>query len=357
MHLYSIVYATVALAASVTASLEVRGLESRSSLATVHTTCTEPGKPTLYNISSTFRATADSMLRKLGTFALSFDDGPYKYGAALAKYFERHNSLASFFVNGQNYDCIYDYADDLIARYQAGHLIGSHTWGHDDIATLTGPEFEEQLTLVETALKKILGIKPRFFRPVSYMFVRQCWAVPIIDVALKNQKPYGSYNKANLAILKKRGYTGEPFALFKILSQILTRRGGHFGSRNCAYRIRVLPEDIVKSHSNFFFIQWDFDSGDSKGFSTSQSIAAYNTLLKGKKTKFPAPHMALNHETYKGTAQKVVENVVPKLLAAKYKLVTIAQCLGTSPYQSVGPAQKRDSTWTCAGTPGPGQAQ
>ena len=31
-------------------------------------------------------------------------------------------------VNGDNWGCIYDRADDLIARYKAGHMIGSHTY-------------------------------------------------------------------------------------------------------------------------------------------------------------------------------------------------------------------------------------
>lgn len=40
-----------------------------------------------------------------------------------------------------------------------------------------------ELTRVEVALKKILGIKPKFFRP-----------------------PYGSYNAAALQVLEERGY-------------------------------------------------------------------------------------------------------------------------------------------------------
>lgn len=59
--------------------------------------------------------------------------------------------------------------------------------------------------------------------------------------------------------------------------------------------------------------------------------------------------MALNHETYAGTANDIVPTVVPKLLAAGYKLVTVAECLGQHPYQSVGKAGKRDATWTCDG--------
>ncbi|GAA5987484.1 hypothetical protein JCM5350_003097 [Sporobolomyces pararoseus] len=219
-----------------------------------------------------------------GQFALTFDDGPYSYGPEIEEVFSDNDAKATFFVNGNNWDCIYDQADDLIARYNAGHLIGSHTWGHDDIAKLSTDELNRQLDYVEQALKKILGIKPRFFRP-----------------------PYGSYSSEALQVLKNRGYT---------------------------------------------VVNWSFDSGDSAGKSPSSTITSYKKIAQS----YPKPQIALNHETYKGTAEKVVPSVVPMLVNKGYKLVTVAQCLGVNPYQSVGKASKRDSSWTCAGKPGPGEA-
>jgi len=44
----------------------------------------------------------------------------------------------------------------------------------------------EELTRIEDALKKILGIKPKFFRP-----------------------PYGSFNEEALDVLESRGYSSE----------------------------------------------------------------------------------------------------------------------------------------------------
>jgi hypothetical protein len=52
-----------------------------------------------------------------------------------------------------------------------------------DISKLNAAQLNKQLDLVEGALKKILGIKPRFVRA-----------------------PYGSHNPANIAVLKNRGY-------------------------------------------------------------------------------------------------------------------------------------------------------
>lgn len=97
------------------------------------------------------------------SFAMTFDDGPL-YGGKIATYLNGLKttpaSKAPFFVNGNNWRCIYDYpyAEDLIARYKAGHQIAAHTWTHPDITTITSARFEQELDLLETALWKILLI-------------------------------------------------------------------------------------------------------------------------------------------------------------------------------------------------------
>ncbi|KAK4048532.1 hypothetical protein OIV83_004700 [Microbotryomycetes sp. JL201] len=219
---------------------------------------------------------------KPGTFALTFDDGPYTPGNRISRYLTSKHANASFFVNGNNYDCIYNRADELIARYKAGHLIGSHTWSHSDITQISSTELHRQLDLIEEALRKILGVKPRWFRP-----------------------PYGSYNAAAIKVLQSRGYG---------------------------------------------VVTWDIDTGDSLGKSTSYGIQQFDKVLN----TYPSGHMSLSHETYAGTADTVIPNVVPKLLAKGWKLVTVNECLGPySRYQSVGKPGVRDSTWTCSGKPGP----
>lgn len=92
-------------------------------------------------------------------------------------------------------------------------------------------------------------------------------------------------------------------------------------------------------------------------------IASYDALSK----TYPKPHMSLSHgkslppfrprwlaktvptEVKTLTANQVMPVVVPKLLKAGYKLVTVAECLGLAPYQVVGKPSARDATWTCAG--------
>jgi len=119
-----------------------------------------------------------------GHFALTFDDGPWEYEPKVVQDLEGKGVLGTFFVNGDNYACIYDYADQLQSIFDAGHIIGSHTWTHRDINEVSPEELESEMGKIEVALKKILGIRPKLFRP-----------------------PYGQYNDTNVRILKQRGYS------------------------------------------------------------------------------------------------------------------------------------------------------
>lgn len=219
---------------------------------------------------------------KPGLAALTFDDGPWKYENKISNYLKERGILGTFFINGDNYDCIYnqDIVDKLKHTFAQGHVIGSHTWSHPDITKLKDSELNIELDRMETALKKILGVVPRYFRA-----------------------PYGSTNNHTLDILFKRGY-------------------------------RV--------------IDWTFDAGDANDDPPEKSIQGYSNLAKS----YPSPQIALNHETYGTTADRVVPYAVDVLQKAGYKLVSISECLGSKNtpsdfYQYVGKPQERDSSWTC----------
>jgi len=119
------------------------------------------------------------------TFALTFDDGVYVYGDSLMNTLSQSQAKASFFINGNNWACIYDQADALKARYAAGHHIANHGWGHAHMTQGNEAQINQQLQLVEEAMIKILGVKPKWFRP-----------------------PYGEYNALLLKVLADRGYSG-----------------------------------------------------------------------------------------------------------------------------------------------------
>lgn len=46
-----------------------------------------------------------------------------------------------------------------------GHTLGSHTWSHKDMTTLTYDEIHDELYRVEEAFIRILGKKPLYVSP------------------------------------------------------------------------------------------------------------------------------------------------------------------------------------------------
>ncbi|KAI9629808.1 hypothetical protein KEM48_012588 [Puccinia striiformis f. sp. tritici PST-130] len=143
-------------------SLHKRNLTARDGSAVpVYTTCSTPG-----------------------SFSLTFDDGPSEFSANLDATLDASNAKASFFINGNNIGCIYDYAGLLVDRFNKGHLI-AHTWSHVHCNQGNYQQLSYQLELIENAMIKILGVKPLYFRP-----------------------PYGEYNDLVLQVLHDRGYKG-----------------------------------------------------------------------------------------------------------------------------------------------------
>lgn len=116
-----------------------------------------------------------------GQVALTFDDGPYQYEGNVVS--DLGDNKGTFFLNGNNYVCIYDQAQTVIDLHQGGHTLGSHTWSHADLTTLDEDGINQELSQVEDAFVKILGLKPIYFRP-----------------------PYGNYNDLVLQVLGQRGY-------------------------------------------------------------------------------------------------------------------------------------------------------
>ncbi|CAG8651635.1 5793_t:CDS:2, partial [Cetraspora pellucida] len=102
----------------------------------------------------------------LNTIALTFDDGPRSWTNDLLDTLDANNIKASFFINGHNEDkyCIYDYAEILQRAYSSGHLIAHHTWSHPYLTGVSSDELNYQLDFLNQALKKILGVTPRYFR-------------------------------------------------------------------------------------------------------------------------------------------------------------------------------------------------
>ncbi|KAF9263961.1 carbohydrate esterase family 4 protein [Marasmius fiardii PR-910] len=211
------------------------------------------------------------------TVALTFDDGPYIYARDISDTLTANGAKGTFFYNGNNWRCIYDndIMDNVRYVYGQGHQVASHTWSHADLSTLTRDQVDDEMSRVEQALQRIVGVTPAFMRP-----------------------PYGSYNDNVRAVASARGQS---------------------------------------------LVLWDFDAGDADGKPPADTINDYTNTIN----QHPNNLLPLNHETYDSTAHQVVPQVVQKLKAAGYKMVTVAECLGMEPYQNVGEPGTPDGDWHC----------
>lgn len=89
-------------------------------------------------------------------------------------------------------------------------------------------------------------------------------------------------------------------------------------------------------------VLWDFDSGDSTGAPPATQMANYDALVERR----PNTTLSLEHEIIESSAHQVVPYAVHKLKSAGYRLVTVAECLGMSPYQRVSDAKAQQSPST-----------
>ncbi|KAG8855191.1 Carbohydrate esterase 4 protein [Serendipita sp. 411] len=122
-------------------------------------------------------------------FSYSWDDGPYEWHDVINQEFSKANMKTTFFINGNNWRCIYNepYVTMLRNSYKAGHQLASHTWGHKDVTSLTESEIDTQIGRLNDAFVRILGVKPKFFRPPygkidekTATYIQEKWGLTIL---------------------------------------------------------------------------------------------------------------------------------------------------------------------------------
>ena len=109
--------------------------------------------------------TVYTQCNKPGVIALTFDDGPGQYQGQLLDVLKNAGAVATFFVTGTLYGCIFNRQDSLKRAYNEGHQIASHTWSHANMASYSASQIQNEMTKLEVALANILGIKPQYMRP------------------------------------------------------------------------------------------------------------------------------------------------------------------------------------------------
>ncbi|KAJ3167560.1 chitin deacetylase [Geranomyces variabilis] len=106
------------------------------------------------------------------TWGLTFDDGPTDaFDSAnvtdlvtsdLTAALKAINTHATMFMVGSQ---SYYHPQDVLAAYQAGHEIAVHTWTHAALTTLSNEQIIAEVLYAEALITRIIGVKPRFFRP------------------------------------------------------------------------------------------------------------------------------------------------------------------------------------------------
>jgi peptidoglycan/xylan/chitin deacetylase (PgdA/CDA1 family) len=99
----------------------------------------------------------------LPEIALTFDDGPNPYYTPLIlRILQKYNVKATFFCIGRQ---VAAYPVLVKQEYNAGHVIGNHSWSHPDLTLLSPTVIRLQLVSSSNAIQVATGVRPIYFRP------------------------------------------------------------------------------------------------------------------------------------------------------------------------------------------------
>ena len=86
--------------------------------------------------------------------ALTFDDGPGRYSAAILDTLKAHGVKATFFMNGNN---IWIYASQVQRMVAEGHQVANHTYNHPDLVQSSDALVRQEIGSLAQALTQITG--------------------------------------------------------------------------------------------------------------------------------------------------------------------------------------------------------
>jgi peptidoglycan-N-acetylglucosamine deacetylase len=99
----------------------------------------------------------------LQQIALTFDDGPDpNYTPQILDVLQRYRIKATFFCIGRQIEA---YPQIIRQAYEAGHVIGNHSWTHSDLGLLPASDIPSELNRTFSAIQEVIGVQPAFFRP------------------------------------------------------------------------------------------------------------------------------------------------------------------------------------------------
>ncbi len=95
--------------------------------------------------------------------AMTFDDGPHAANTPrLLDMLKQRKIHATFFVIGQN---VVEYPDIMKRIVAEGHEIGSHSWSHPQLSSMSEAGVKDQLQKTHDAIVQTTGITPTLMRP------------------------------------------------------------------------------------------------------------------------------------------------------------------------------------------------
>jgi len=96
-------------------------------------------------------------------WALTFDDGPSKFTPHLLDILKAKGIKAMFMMMGGN---AVQHPDIVKRVWAEGHEIGSHTWSHPHLMSLTNEQIIAEVKSTEDVIANLTGgYRPRYFRP------------------------------------------------------------------------------------------------------------------------------------------------------------------------------------------------
>ena len=142
--------------------------------------------------------------------AISFDDGPViNYTAAILHVLKQENVKATFFCIGKR---ISGNENILQQVKDEGHIIGNHSYSHDFwFDMFSSKKMLEDLQQMDLEMKKVIGLKPKLFRPpygvtnpnlkkaiIHGNYIPVGWSVRSMDTVIKDEKKL--FDKINKGI-------------------------------------------------------------------------------------------------------------------------------------------------------------
>jgi len=96
-------------------------------------------------------------------WTLTFDDGPSEFTPILLDVLKERNIKATFFLLGSQ---VAKFPETVKRIWNEGHLIGSHTWSHSSLMSLTDDQIIAEIKQTEDLIANLTnGFRPKYIRP------------------------------------------------------------------------------------------------------------------------------------------------------------------------------------------------